>query len=98
MNKPEIAGWELTTNENGIEMAILPAIQLRDALSYIEHLEQKLNSSGISDKPSDEQINDWVQWIDKRCNFTDHQKDYVHFGIKQIFKATSSQDTPEQTG
>ena len=43
MNKPQIVGWELTKNENGVEMATLPAEQLRNALVYMDELEQKLN-------------------------------------------------------
>jgi len=39
MKKPHISGWELTTNENKVEMATLPAQLLRDTMLYIEHLE-----------------------------------------------------------
>jgi len=41
MKRPEIIGWELTRNENDVEMATLPAKVLRDALSYIEFIEAK---------------------------------------------------------
>jgi len=40
--KPLVPGWELTTNEKGVEMATLPAQLLRDTLDYIEELEQQL--------------------------------------------------------
>lgn len=40
MKKPELTSWTITTNENGIEMATLPAAQLRQAVAYMESLEQ----------------------------------------------------------
>ena len=40
MQKPYIPGWELKTNENGVEMAILPAQQLRELLIYAERMEE----------------------------------------------------------
>lgn len=42
MNKPELIGWTITTNENGVEMATLPAEHVRQAVAYIEVLEAKV--------------------------------------------------------
>lgn len=62
-------------------------------------LVKKLSIASIGSKrPTDEQINEWVQWIDKRCNFSDHQKDYVHFGIRQIFKAACASEKGGEKG
>jgi hypothetical protein len=41
MKRPEVIGWELTRNENNVEMATLPAEVLRDAIKYIEFIESK---------------------------------------------------------
>lgn len=41
--------------------------------------------------PTDEAINDMVMWLDKRCAFDDHQKDYVFFGLKQMSKKVMGQ-------
>lgn len=41
--------------------------------------------------PTDEEINDMVMWLDKRCGFDDHQKDYVFFGLKQMAKKVIGQ-------
>ena len=30
-----------------------------------------------------------LEWLDKRCNFNDHQKDYVHLIIIKLIKSTS---------
>jgi len=46
VNKPEIIGWNLSTNENGIEMATLPADILRNAVLYIEQVEPREVSVG----------------------------------------------------
>lgn len=35
MKKPEIIGWEITTNENNVEMATLPVNKLMEILEYI---------------------------------------------------------------
>lgn len=92
MKKPQIVGWEITTNEKGVAMGTLPAEQLRCALSYIEELEQKLNIANVGRSlPTDEEINDMVMWLDKRCGFDDHQKDYVFFGLKQMAKKVIGQ-------
>jgi hypothetical protein len=38
-SRPEIAGWEITINENKVEMATLNRDKLVDTLKYIEQLE-----------------------------------------------------------
>lgn len=47
MERPWIAGWELTTNEKGVEMATLPAQMLRDTLDYLERLEKQCNIADV---------------------------------------------------
>lgn len=47
MKRPWIAGWELTTNEKGVEMATLPAQMLRDTLAYIENIEKQCNIANV---------------------------------------------------
>lgn len=51
---------------------------------------EQLNKPVVSGKLTDEEIWQWVEWIDKRCNFNDHQKDYVWFAIRQILKTNSA--------
>ena len=53
------------------------------------HQTKHLHKPVVSGKLTDEEIWQWVEWIDKRCNFTDHQKDYVWFAIRQILKTNS---------
>ena len=47
MNKPEIVGYRVTLNFDGIRVASLPEDQLRCALLYIEELEQKLQQHSV---------------------------------------------------
>jgi hypothetical protein len=48
MKRHWIAGWELTTNEKGVEMATLPAQMLRDTLDYLERLEKQCNIADVA--------------------------------------------------
>ena len=45
---------------------------------------QQLQQAAISGKLSDEEIWQWVKWLDKRCAFSEHQQDYIFFAIRQI--------------
>lgn len=39
IEKPEIIGWQLTKSEQGIEMATLPSVLLRQLIAYTEQIE-----------------------------------------------------------
>lgn len=41
MDIPRLNGWQLTTNENGVEMATLPAEQLREVVQFLEYISKK---------------------------------------------------------
>ena len=56
MKRPEITGWQITTNENGIEMATLPAEQLRKAVLYMEHAEKRLSIGSVSNRFDEEKF------------------------------------------
>jgi hypothetical protein len=71
----------------------------KEVMELVDKLAQ-LQQHGVSSKLTDEEIWQWVEWIDKRCNFDDHQKDYVWFAIRQILKTNSACATAKegQTG
>jgi hypothetical protein len=48
---------------------------------------QNSHKHAISGKTNDDKIWQWVQWINKRCDFTEHQQDYIYFAIRQILKS-----------
>ena len=72
--KPESQSW------------YAPVLKAMDL--YAAQFEQS-HKLAISCKLTDDQIWQCVEWIDKRCNFTDHQKDYVWFAIRQILKQSA---------
>jgi hypothetical protein len=53
---------------------------------YAETEVKKLNKPVFSVKTTDEEIWHWVEWLDKRCAFTEHQQDYIFFAVRQILK------------
>lgn len=54
---------------------------------FINNLSHGLHKLGVSGKTNDDKIWQWVQWINKRCAFTEHQQDYIYFAIRQILKS-----------
>lgn len=42
MKRPEINGWEVTTNENGVKMATLPRDTMEEIVKYIEYADKQL--------------------------------------------------------
>jgi len=50
------------------------------------HQTEQLNKPVFSVKTTDEEIWHWVEWLDKRCSFTEHQQDLIFFVIRQILK------------
>lgn len=59
MNRPEVNGWEVTTNENGVKMATLNHKSLIEMMTYIEYLETKFKNLGIYS------VINWVASTDK---------------------------------
>lgn len=51
MEKPEVIGWEVKTNENGVEMAILPRHTMLEMMKYVEYLEMELRGNALKVKP-----------------------------------------------
>lgn len=49
MERPEIIGWEITTNENGIEMATLPRLKMNEILEYLKYAETELKKLRVAD-------------------------------------------------
>lgn len=47
MKRPEINGWEVTTNENGIKMATLPRDTMEEILKYVEYADKQLRIHGV---------------------------------------------------
>jgi hypothetical protein len=47
MDKPEIAGWQVTKSEKGVEMATVNLELFTETLKYIEHIESELNEKWI---------------------------------------------------
>ena len=48
MKRPEINGWEVTTNENGIKMATLPRDTMEEILKYVEYADKQLRIHDVS--------------------------------------------------
>ena len=49
MERPDIIGWEITTNENGIKMATLPQSKMNEILEYIKNTESELKKLRVTD-------------------------------------------------
>ena len=47
MKRPEINGWEVTTNENGIKMATLPRDTMEEILKYVEYADKQLRLHNV---------------------------------------------------
>lgn len=47
MKRPEIIGWEVTTNENGIKMATLPRDTMEEIVKYIEYADKQLRLADV---------------------------------------------------
>lgn len=63
-----------------------PSCAIQPTIEGAHSFTEGMNINVPKTNPTDNVINNWVEWIDKRCGFTDHQKDYVFFVIKQITK------------
>jgi len=46
MEKPKIIGWEVTTNEKGVEMATIPKDTMHEVAKYLEYADFKLKNLG----------------------------------------------------
>lgn len=42
MQRPEITGWGITTNENGVKIASINRDNLVEIIEYVEYLEKQL--------------------------------------------------------
>ena len=49
MERPDIIGWEITTNENGIKMATLPQSKMNEILEYMKYAESELKKLRVTD-------------------------------------------------
>ena len=47
MKRPEIIGWEVTTNKNGIKMATLPRDTMEEIVKYIAYADQALRIHNV---------------------------------------------------
>jgi hypothetical protein len=47
MKRPEINGWEVTTNENGIKMATLPRDTMEEILKFVEYADKQLRLGDV---------------------------------------------------
>lgn len=48
MQRPEVNGWQVTTNENGVKMATLPRDTMESLLKYAEYAEKQLRLFSVS--------------------------------------------------
>ena len=54
MEKPELSGWGVTTNENGVQIASVNRDQLVAFIRYTENLEIKANKLDLLEKQIEE--------------------------------------------
>jgi len=54
MKRPEINGWEVTTNENGIRIATLPRDTMEEILKFVEYADKQLRLGAVSNSVADE--------------------------------------------
>ena len=47
MKRPEIIGWVVTTNENGIKMATLPRDTMEEILKFVEYADKQLRITAV---------------------------------------------------
>jgi hypothetical protein len=47
MKRPEINGWEVTTNENEVKMATLPRGTMVEIVKYIEYADKQLRIGAV---------------------------------------------------
>lgn len=68
MKRPEIIGWEVTTNENGVKMATLPRDTMEQIVKYIEYADKQLRLGDVSGRSE--------QFV---CEHL-HRTEYTHLG------------------
>ena len=56
MQRPEVNGWQVTTNENGVKMATLPRDTMVALLKYAEYAEKQLRIGSVSNRLLAEKI------------------------------------------
>ena len=69
MERPEVNGWQVITNENGVKMAILPRDTMEALLKYAEYAEKQLRIADVSSSfkvgtytITTEDMADWCHW------------------------------------
>lgn len=63
MKRPEINGWEVTTNENGIKMATLPRDTMEEILKYVEYADKQLRIHDVVGRS--EQLVAFCRWYNQ---------------------------------
>ena len=69
MKRPEINGWEVTTNENGIKMATLPRDTMEEIVKFVEYADKQLRLGDVVGQS--EQL---------KCQYTKTEKYYDPIG------------------
>jgi hypothetical protein len=49
MELPKDLSWEITTNENGVEMIIMPRFKMNEIVEYLKYAETELKKLRVTD-------------------------------------------------
>ena len=58
MERPEIIGWQVTTNEKGIQMATLPLHKMHEIVEYLKYAEIELKKLRVGDVSGSLQVDE----------------------------------------
>ena len=94
MQRPEVNGWQVTTNENGVKMATLPRDTMEALLKYAEYTEKQLRIGSVSNRFSDN------KFITNVCLSYDHsfglmtaeERKKVEFDCKEWMRAIKNNE------
>ena len=68
MELPKDLSWEITTNENGVEMIIMPRFKMNEIVEYLKYAESELKKLRVTDVSGSVCDSEW------------HESNIQHFG------------------
>ena len=94
MQRPEVNGWQVTTNENGVKMATLPRDTMEALLKYAEYAEKQLRIGSVSNRFSDDKFitNVCLSYDHSFGLMTEEERKKVVFDCKEWMRAIKNNE------
>ncbi len=92
VTRPEINGWEVTYNQNGVEMATIKRDALIEAICYMDYLESKsLPQSKITDEDIEKLTLDYINHNNNEDTMHPERQLGMYDGFKAALSLTSKE-------